>query len=257
LDRHRTLETYEAAKARIWRDQPSDAWAVGSADDAVVLRHLWTARARHVTFGSSAVADYRVAEGALRTPDGEVLAKTADLWRSYPHDVSNALAAAATALPGGATLAGCHEALMSFRGLPHRISFVGEAAGVRWYDDSKATTPGATLAAVRSFDSVVLIAGGRNKGLDLDVLAAAAPRIRAVVAIGEATEEVSRCFSGVRPVVAASSMADAVARASALARAGDAVLLSPACASFDWYSSYGERGDDFARCVTHQIGAAE
>jgi UDP-N-acetylmuramoylalanine--D-glutamate ligase len=110
---------------------------------------------------------------------------------------------------------------------------------------------------VRSFDSVVLIAGGRNKGLDLDVLAAAAPRIRAVVAIGEATEEVSRCFSGVRPVVAASSMADAVARASALARAGDAVLLSPACASFDWYSSYGERGDDFARSVTHQIGAAE
>ena len=255
LDRHRTLETYELAKARIWRDQSSHAWAVGSADDPVVLRHLWAARARHVTFGLNDVADYRVVEGALRTPDGDVLAKTDDLWRRFPHDLSNALAAAATALPGGATLAGCHEALLRFRGLPHRISLVGESGGVRWYDDSKATTPGATLAAVRSFDTVVLIAGGRNKGLDLGVLAIAAPHVRAVVAIGEATDEVSRAFAGVRPVVTASSMADAVDRAASLAEPGDVVLLSPACASFDWYSSYGERGDDFARYVSHHIGA--
>jgi UDP-N-acetylmuramoylalanine--D-glutamate ligase len=256
LDRHRTLETYELAKARIWRDQPSDAWAVGSADDPVVLRHLWAARARHVTFGLNDVADYRVDEDALRTPDGQVLVKADDLWRRFPHDLSNALAAAATALPGGATVLGCHEALVRFRGLPHRISLVGEARGVRWYDDSKATTPGATLAAVRSFDSVVLIAGGRNKGLDLGVLATAASHVRAVVAIGEAADEVSRAFAGVRPVVAASSMADAVDGAASLAKAGDAVLLSPACASFDWYSSYGERGDDFARHVMHHIGAA-
>jgi UDP-N-acetylmuramoylalanine--D-glutamate ligase len=256
LDRHRTLETYELAKARIWRDQPSDAWAVGSADDPVVLRHLWVARARHVTFGLNDVADYWVDEGVLRTPDGDVLAKADDLWRRFPHDLSNALAAAATALPGGATLAGCQEALVRFRGLPHRISLIGEAGGVRWYDDSKATTPGATLAAVRSFESVVLIAGGRNKGLDLSVLATSAAHVRAVVAIGEAADEVSSAFAGVRPVVAASSMADAVDQAASLAAAGDAVLLSPACASFDWYSSYGERGDDYARHVMHHIGAA-
>ena len=144
----------------------------------------------------------------------------------------------------------------SFRGLAHRIELVGQHDGVQWFDDSKATTPNATAAAIRSFASVVLIAGGQNKGLDLGVLAREAPRIRAVVAIGEAAEEVEQSFAGVRPVVVARSMVDAVAQAAALARAGDAVLLSPACASFDWYKSYGERGDDFAARVRDLIGAS-
>ena len=132
----------------------------------------------------------------------------------------------------------------------------GSTDDVRWFDDSKATTPNATAAAIRSFPSVVLIAGGQNKGLDLSVLAAEAPRIRAVVAIGEAAAEVEQSFAGVRPVVIARSMIDAVAQAATLARAGDAVLLSPACASFDWYKSYGERGDDFAARVRDLIGAS-
>jgi UDP-N-acetylmuramoylalanine--D-glutamate ligase len=101
----------------------------------------------------------------------------------------------------------------------------------------------------------VLIAGGQNKGLDLGVLAEEAPHIRAVVAIGEAAAEVEQSFAGVRPVVIARSMIDAVAQAATLARSGDAVLLSPACASFDWYKSYGERGDDFAARVREMIGA--
>jgi UDP-N-acetylmuramoylalanine--D-glutamate ligase len=187
---------------------------------------------------------------------GARLAAVDELWRAFPHDLSNALAAGATALAGGATTEGVHDALVSFRGLAHRIELVGEHDGVQWFDDSKATTPNATSAALRSFPSVVLIAGGQNKGLDLTALAGEAPRIRAVVAIGDAAAEIEHSFAGVRPVVVATSMVDAVTQAAKLARAGDAVLLSPACASFDWYKSYGERGDDFAARVRHLIGAS-
>jgi UDP-N-acetylmuramoylalanine--D-glutamate ligase len=146
-------------------------------------------------------------------------------------------------------LDGVRSALLDFRGLPHRVSLVREVGGVSWYDDSKATAPHATVAAVRGFESVVLIAGGRNKGLDLSVLAEVAEHVRGVVAIGEAAGEVERAFAGLRPVVVAGSMDDAVEAAAGMARPGDAVLLSPACASFDWYRSYAERGDDFVRAV--------
>ncbi|MEY2454405.1 MAG: UDP-N-acetylmuramoylalanine--D-glutamate ligase, partial [Acidimicrobiaceae bacterium] len=256
LNLHRSLESYELAKAKLWRDQSSTDVAIGSIDDAVVLRHLRDAPARHVTFGLADGADYRVEDGQLLTGAGAVLVDVADLPRAFPHDLTNSLAAAATALAGGATIEGCREALVRFQGLPHRISLVGERDGVRWYDDSKATTPNATLTATKSFDSSVLIAGGQNKGLDLGVLVEAAPHVRAVVAIGDAAGEVESAFAGVRPVVVAGSMSDAVAAAGRLAQAGDTVLLSPACASFDWYRSYGERGEDFSTQVRILIGAS-
>jgi UDP-N-acetylmuramoylalanine--D-glutamate ligase len=133
------------------------------------------------------------------------------------------------------------------------VSFVAQSDGVDWYDDSKATTPASVLAAVSGFASVVLIAGGRNKGLDLGVLAAAVPPVRAVVAIGEAAEEIEEAFEGKVPVMTAPSMQAAVDAAMDLARAGDAVLLSPGCASFDWYSSYAARGDDFGAIVNRRL----
>ena len=111
--------------------------------------------------------------------------EVSDLWRTLPHDLTNASAAAATAFAAGATLTGIREALSAFRGLAHRVELVAEAQGVRWYDDSKATAPHATVAAVAGFESVVLIAGGRNKGLDLGAMAAVSERLRAVVAIGD------------------------------------------------------------------------
>jgi UDP-N-acetylmuramoylalanine--D-glutamate ligase len=143
------------------------------------------------------------------------------------------------------------------------VTLIGEADGVRYYDDSKATAPHATLAALQGFvpgpngsgGSVVLIAGGRNKGLDLGVLRQEAGRVRAVVAIGESAADVERAFAGARDVVTATSMTDAVDAARALARPGDVILLSPGCASFDWYGSYAERGDDFTRLVRDLIGA--
>jgi UDP-N-acetylmuramoylalanine--D-glutamate ligase len=134
------------------------------------------------------------------------------------------------------------------------VSFVVESDRVAWYDDSKATTPASVLAAVAAFPSVVLIAGGRNKGLDLSVLTGTVPPVRAVVAIGEAAPDIERTFRPLVAVRTASSMAAAVEEAERLAAPGDTVLLSPGCASFDWYRSYTERGDDFVAIVKETVG---
>jgi UDP-N-acetylmuramoylalanine--D-glutamate ligase len=248
LDWHPDLESYGRAKARVWARQGDGDTAVVNADDPAVLRWAAEAPGRVVTFGLGA-ADFTVVDGMLRTADGDDLVPVSALRRALPHDVTNALASSAAALVAGASLDGVRDALRRWEGFPHRVTLVGDAGGVQWYDDSKATNPHAALAALRGFASVVLVAGGRNKGLDLSVLAGAADRVRAVVAIGEAAAEVAAAFKDVRPVTIAGSMDEAVRAALAAARPGDSVLLSPGCASFDWYRSYGERGDDFRRAV--------
>ena len=258
LDWHPDFDAYLAAKARVFACQGGDDLLVHNADDDAVARVAAAAPARAVTFSRrpGAPGGYRVVDGALTAPDGSAYLAVADLARAGPHDVANALAATAAAFDLGATVAAAAQVLGSFPGLPHRVAPVGQSGGVTFVDDSKATNPAATLAALAGFDSVVLVAGGRNKGLDLGVLAREAGRIRAVVAIGEAAGEVERAFDGVRPVFPAGSMAEAVRRAAALARPGDTVLLSPACASFDWYAGYGARGDDFAREVAALVSEA-
>jgi len=208
-----------------------------------------------VTFGLRR-GDYTLRDGALVGPGGERLVRVEELPRSRPPDLVDALCATAAAMAAGGDADGCRRALLEFDGLPHRVELVGEAKGVRYYDDSKATTPGAVLAALEGFDRVVLIAGGRNKGLDLSALSPAASKLRGVVAIGEAARDVAAALAAAPVVEVAGSMSAAVGTAAAMARPGDVVLLSPACASFDWYRSYAERGDDFARCVRSLTGAA-
>jgi UDP-N-acetylmuramoylalanine--D-glutamate ligase len=200
------------------------------------------------------VADYHHDGDHLVGPTGPLVAVD-ELWSGLPHDRANVLAAAATALAGGATAAGVADAARRFRGLAHRVQFVAESGGVRWFDDSKATAPHATLSALAGFESVVLIAGGRNKGLDLTALGDAGARVRAVVGIGESGPEVRDVFAD-RPGAVATSMVDAVTAAADLAGPGDVVLLSPGCASFDWYRSYGERGDDFVAAVHAHVRQA-
>ncbi len=253
LDWHPDLDSYVTAKARIWAHQQKDDLVVVNVDDPVVAGQVAGAPSRVETFALSRPADWHVVGGEFRGPPG-VLLPVDELRRSMPHDVSNALAAAAAAMGAGATLEGVRAALRTFGGLPHRLSLVAEAGGVRWYDDSKATNPHAALSALSAFQSVVLVAGGRNKGLDLGVLAKAADRVRAVVALGEAGPEVEAAFAGVRPVTRATTMDEAVRAAAAFARTGDVVLLSPGCASFDQYRSYAERGDDFAAAVGRLLG---
>lgn len=251
LDAHTSLASYEAAKARVWRDVDAiDGLVVANASDPVVMANVVEGR-RTVTFGpEGSGADATVVDGVLVLPGGTPLVRVDELPRAFPHDIANALAAAVTALGAGATLDGVRAVLRTFPGLAHRISFVAERGGVQWFDDSKATTPHAVLTAVAAFDSVVLVAGGRNKGLDLSVLSATVPPVRAVVAIGEAADEVAAVFRGRCPVeCVVTDMTEAVRTADALAVPGDAVVLSPGCASFDWFSSYAERGDVFATAV--------
>ena len=248
LDAHESLATYEAAKARIWRDLDADfGVAVANAADPVVLANR-NADAHTVTFGGpGSDADVTVTDGTLYLADGTALVDVDELPRRLPHDITNALAAATAAMAAGANLDAVRSVLRSFSGLPHRVQLVAEAGGIRWFDDSKATTPHATLAAVSGFDSVVLVSGGRNKGLDLSILATTVPPVRGVIAIGEACDEVADVFEGLCEVVRIrTDMADAVAAAKSMAIPGDAVLLSPSCTSFDWFDSYGQRGDVFA-----------
>ncbi|GMU77648.1 MAG: UDP-N-acetylmuramoylalanine--D-glutamate ligase [Acidimicrobiia bacterium] len=257
LDWHRTFAGYAAAKARVFAGQHTGDLLVYNADDPVVAALAGDARGRTVAFTlvDDAPAGARVVHDAtgrmLVAADGRPLVAVADLGAPAPHDLANALAAACLALDVGATPDGIARALRDFARGAHRVQTVAEIDGVRYVDDSKATNVHAALAAIRGFERVVLVAGGRNKGLDLSPLRTAAHHLVGVVAIGDAADEVADAFAGAVPVVRASSMAEAVraARDQARAAGGGVVLLSPACASFDWYSSYAERGDDFAREV--------
>lgn len=256
LDWHPDMDHYAASKARIWANQgEGDTIVVNAVDPRVMEAVAGAPRGTSVvTFGGDA-ADWRRSGPDLHGPDGAFM-RVEELPRSLPHDIDNALAATAAAVAAGAGLDTCRDVLRRFEGLPHRVSFVLRVGEVDFYDDSKATTPASVLAALAGFDSVVLLAGGQNKGMDMAELTAGADRIRAVVAIGAAGPEVEAAFRRLRPVTTASTMDEAVTAAVAAARPGDVVLLSPGCASYDWYRSYAERGDDFVRAVRSLAGAA-
>ena len=245
LDVHRDLESYEAAKAHLFSLGASGT-IVANADDPVVMRNVPDG-ATTVTFGAG--GDWHLDGDELVGPSG-AFTTAGELWRSLPHDIENTLAVAACVAALGVGVEAVASAAAGFAPLAHRVSPVGKLDGQIYYDDSKATTPHATLSALRGFDRVVLIAGGRNKGIDLSPMASMSERVHAVVAIGDAAEEIERAFAARTPVVVADDMETAVGHARRLADGRVPVLLSPGCASFDWYRSYGERGDDFARVVT-------
>ena len=177
------------------------------------------------------------------------------------HNIANALAALALGEAVGLPMGAMLEALKEFAGLPHRSQWVAERDGVSWYNDSKGTNVGATLAALSGLGAtlgtgkIVLIAGGDGKSADFSVLrAAVATHARTVVLIGRDAPLIEAALADTAPLVQASDMKDAVRKAQHLAQAGDAVLLSPACASFDMYSGYEERGRVFAAAVRACLG---
>jgi UDP-N-acetylmuramoylalanine--D-glutamate ligase len=180
------------------------------------------------------------------------------LWRALPHDITNSLAAAALVIESGLSNVGeVATPLHNFESAHHRIELVGEFDGSAWYDDSKATSPHAALTAIRSFERIVLIAGGRNKDLDLAQMATEPKRMVGVVAIGDDAEAIRHAFDGVCPVRQAMSMDEAVALAHGMAEVGSTILLSPGCTSYDWYNNYNERGDDFQDKVRKYFNQAE
>ena len=248
LDWHPNLSDYFEAKAKMWAHCVEGDVAVAPFDDLRVIEAAQASNARVVTFGIAG-GDYHSFDGWLCGPMGRIM-PISEMGRSLPHDVSNALAATAVCLEAGlANVADVASALQSFKNAPHRIQFVGEKGGVRWFNDSKATSPHAVSVALNSFENIVLIAGGKNKGLDLSALAEQPSRMRAVVAIGDASDEIAHAFTGVCEIKRATSMQEAVNMADSFAQDGDVVLLSPGCTSYDWYANYGQRGEDFMKCV--------
>ncbi len=252
LDWHGSVAAYVGAKAKLFAHQRFDDVLVVNDDDAVAAELTQGATGQVERVSIEHAASYEQRGERLVGHDRTIVA-VADLRRGLPHDLTNALCASAAAVAAMAILGRGPDdgwlgsALKNYETLPHRVQFIGENLGVRYYDDSKATNPHATLRAVDAFDSVVLLAGGLNKGLDLGVLRAGTAKIRAVVAFGQATDAVVAAFDGVRPVTSAATMAAAVRAAADAAKPGDVVLLSPGCASFDMYPrGYVQRGEDFS-----------
>jgi len=175
------------------------------------------------------------------------------------HNRENVAAAALAALGCGATTADIRQALNEFTLSDHRIAFVREIGGIRFYNDSKATNVDAVLRALESFESnVILILGGREKGLDFAPLVSEVrARAKAVIGMGEAAGHIMETFDGICPAYACPDMICAVDRAVSLSGRGDVVLLSPACASFDLYANYQERGKDFSRIVNAMVPGQE
>jgi UDP-N-acetylmuramoylalanine--D-glutamate ligase len=251
LDWHTNMESYTSAKAQMWAHTRAGDVAVAPVDDAQILRVAHESTARTVTFGATH-GDYHAQDGRLNSPHGSIM-NIADMKRAMPHDITNALAAAAISIESG-LVEPSHvaRALSEFDNAPHRIEYVETIDGVQWFNDSKATSPHASAVAIKSFQNIVLIAGGRNKGLDLHELANQPQRVKAVVAIGDDALEIGQAFDGVCRVVRGGSMQEAVRLARTLAVSGDVVLLSPACTSYDWYNNYMERGEDFMQCVRNE-----
>jgi UDP-N-acetylmuramoylalanine--D-glutamate ligase len=248
LDWHASMDSYSEAKAQLWAHTRAGDVAVAPVDDARILQIAQQSTARTVTFGSER-GDYHAQDGRLNTPHGSIM-NILDMKRAMPHDITNALAAAAISIESG-LVEPSHvaRALAEFDNAPHRIEYVETIDGVKWFNDSKATSPHASAVAIKSFQNIVLIAGGRNKGLDLAELANQSEHVKAVVAIGDDAPEIEKAFDGMCRVVRGGSMQEAVRLARTLAISGDVVLLSPACTSYDWYNNYMERGEDFMQCV--------
>jgi len=252
LDRYDNFEDYAAAKERVFENQRDEDFAVVNADDPVASGVR--TRARRVPFSRLAAAP-----GGTWFENGRIVSEARGKKRdviaagklSLPgaHNLENALAAVAAADCLDAPPAAIESALAGFRGLAHRTELVVEAGGVKWVDDSKGTNVDATLKSLEGHPaaSVVLILGGRDKHGEFGKLAAPVSKtVRTVLTIGEAARSIEAALAGTAPIESCGTMEAAVARAAELARPGDTVLLSPACASFDQYANFEERGKHFA-----------
>lgn len=266
LDRHGTMANYATIKARVFEGCEV---AVVNRDDALVRREASHREAAHggerremrvVAFGLGVPQE---GEYGLDDVDGETwlccgasrLSPLASLKIFGLHNAANALAALALADAVGVERAAALQALTAFRGLPHRCEFVAERGGVQYFNDSKGTNVGSTLAALLGLPApIVWLGGGQGKGQSFaDLRSALAQKARAAVLYGEDAALIERDVLGAAPIYREHDMRAALQRARALAVAGDRVLLSPACASFDQFKNYLDRGDQFRSAVEQLI----
>jgi len=256
LDRHRTLEAYVDAKSRIFENQKEGDFCVLNADDAAA--NLLTGRAKcpvlHFSRRTEVPAGAFVRNGRILVRDGaaeqEILA-VEEITLQGAHNLENVLAAVCIASLAGCPAEKIRQAVQAFKAVEHRLEFVAEIAGVRYFNDSKATNVDATIKALESFPANIhLILGGKDKGSDYSVLnRLLRERVKRVYTIGAAAEKISRQIQQAAEIDPSGTLEMAVRRASILAQPGDVVLLAPACASFDQFQSYEHRGRVFKEVV--------
>ncbi len=250
LDRYAGIEAYARAKGNAFRRQEPSDLAVVPAFDATCEAEAKRGRGARVTFGPG--GDFDVTDEAVVDRAKGVAYPRAKMRLSGGHNALNVAASLAAVAPFDLSPELVLRVLASFEGLPHRMALVADVRGVRFYDDSKGTNVGATVTAVRGVteSKVVLVAGGRDKGGSYGPLVEALrSKGRAAVVIGEAAGLIADAIGDVVPVRRAKDMDQAVGMAAELAREGDAVLLSPACSSFDMFRDYKHRGDAFVSAV--------
>jgi UDP-N-acetylmuramoylalanine--D-glutamate ligase len=254
IDWHGGFGPYRQAKARVYELQGPGDVHVGNRDDAHAAAVSRAAPCEVTWFTleppGPATAGYEGEELVVWGEGERRLGRPASDAPSHRADA----AAAAAAVLGFGLGPDAARAVTSFPPLPHRGAVVAEVGGVRFVDDSKATNPHAALAAIQGLEGVVLIAGGRSKGIDLSPLATATPRLAGVVALGEAAPELAQLFEGRLPLRRAGSIEEAARLALELAPPGGAVVLAPACASQDMFRDYAERGDRFAAAARRLLG---
>ncbi|MFQ5431046.1 MAG: UDP-N-acetylmuramoyl-L-alanine--D-glutamate ligase [Nitrospinota bacterium] len=256
LDRHRSMENYTSIKSLIFLKQKTSDVCVLNMDDPVTASLAPAARSKVVGFSSKKSVD----EGAFAeegriyiTEKGErtLIGPVEDLKVEGQANIENALAACAISRAAGADAESIKRGLFEFKGMPHRMEPVAVIGSVRYINDSKGTNVSATVKAVTGIDKgVVLIVGGRDKDGDFAPLAEAIRNKRAkVILIGEAADKIASALGDYADVFRAADMADAVRKGASVSKPGDTVLLSPACASFDMYKNFEERGEIFSRAV--------
>ncbi len=254
LDRHGSVGAYRAVKARLAELSAPRGRVVLNRDDPgcrELVRRL--PEASVAWYGLQPAGDLAASldgDGWLVVA-GERILPSAEVRMPGRHLLADVLGAALGAHLAGASGPDIAEAVRHFGGVPHRLETVAERNGVRWVNDSQATIPVAAIAALEAFDApIVLIAGGKDKGLEYGAFAEAiAARARGVILLGETADELEALIAGRVPVQRASSMADAVSRAATQAEPGDVALLAPAAASFDMFVDYAARGDAFRAAV--------
>jgi UDP-N-acetylmuramoylalanine--D-glutamate ligase len=253
LDRYADRDAYGRAKLRLFARQGARDTAVLNGGDPWIRAHSDGLRARVLWFGAGAGAAIRGDEAAirLRLEGGEEVYPLTRVALAGAHNRENMMAAIAAARAFGAPPECVQAALEAFRGLEHRLELVREHRGVRWVNDSKGTNAGAVVKSLESFPgNVILLAGGVGKGGDYGVLRTpVARRAKRVLLFGEARDVLAQALDGAAPIEIVGGLAAAVAVAAEHAATGDVVLLSPACASFDMFRDYADRGRQFKALV--------
>ncbi len=259
LDRYKNYEAYIQSKFRVFENQKGHDVFVFNHDDETVRNAAETVNAR--TLGFSLKEELKqgayLAGGEIVIRMGrekEVLMKPEEIGISGPHNVMNAMAAALMARSMGVEYDAIRETLRTFQGVEHRIEFVRELNGVKYYNDSKATNVDSVYYALGSFNTpIILIAGGKDKGNDYTKIAdLVREHVKAIVTVGKGAEKIEKFFKDVKPILSAGmSMEEAFRLAHEAASPGDVVLLSPACASFDMFDNYEHRGKVFKELVNN------